>query len=568
MASNFKTKSERLNRFLAAGLFPREMPPPFVSADLAKHRVALGATLDKLPKKGNELWFYRYITTPEVILFPRPNRSERLFTIPNPISHFYLSREIADNWGEIRKHLGKAKCSASSLVYDWTGARTFITPNFKEWGRKIRALSLESPYLLHSDISRYYHSIYTHSIALALHTRIIAKKNRTNLLLGNRLDTLVRNGQDGQTIGLPVGPETSRVLAEIIGVAIDKELCASERRLKGTLIRFVDDITAGTQTTEQADRTRNLMRKVLRGYQLDINDEKTETVRIISLEYSSWRHELRASMPPSTGSIAKFETFFDLIHSLALRFPQANVPLYALKMARVIFIAASHWKTIEEFLLIIYRSYPVTLAVIVEILANKNDGRHGIDVARVQTFIRSNLKALVENDRLGEISWMLFLAKALRIVIRAADVEPLTKINSSVCALLLCDLEAKGLISGTLNKAIWNKSLTHNGLTSEMWLYAYEASMKGWTGQPDAFISTSPHFRELRTLQISFYNENKNFLRVGAMVIQERRDRATANLANKEEQLGDNADDLMRQKIESGDDFLVGDWDVEESYLG
>jgi hypothetical protein len=106
-------------------------------------------------------------------------------------------------------------------------------------------------------------------------------------------------------------------------------------------------------------------------FQLDINEDKTETVRILALEYSSWRHELRTSLPKRNASIARLEIFFDLILRLSHTWPKANVPVYALKQARTTFVATTNWRPVEDFLLIVYRSYPATLPVIVEILANR-----------------------------------------------------------------------------------------------------------------------------------------------------------------------------------------------------
>lgn len=526
-----KTKSVRHKRFLEAGFFPVDLPPPFVSQDLATHRVAIEKALEKLPKKAGDKWYFRYVATPEVIIFPRPQRLGRQFTILNPINFFYLSREIANHWVDIKKHTKKSKCSVSNLVFDWDGNRTFLRPNFEAKSTRLRELSLEYPYLLHSDVSRYYHSIYTHAIPWALHSKIFAQANRSLKHLGNRLDTFVRNGQDGQTIGLPVGPDTSRVLAELLGVAIDETLCHADKRLKKSLIRFVDDVTAGAQNAEEAERVRNSIRKVLHGFQLEINEEKTQTLRVLSLDYGSWRHELHARIPRSNGALAKFELFFDLILRLSESWPRANVPVYALKQARRVFISADRWRAVEDFLLMIYRAHPVTLPVIVEILANRKLEKADIDVTKVSLFIRANIRNLADNDRLGEAAWMLFLAKILRIDIRVSDIKILTETNSSVCALLLCDLEVRGSIDGTLNKSHWNKSLTEMGLLSEMWLYAYEASKKGWTGQSDHFLATDPQFSELYTRQVSFYNENRNFLRANKKIELERKARKKEKIA-------------------------------------
>jgi hypothetical protein len=40
----------------------------------------------------------------------------------------------------------------------------------------------------------------------------------------NKLDWCLRRGQDGQTIGIPIGPDTSRIIGELICSAIDGKL--------------------------------------------------------------------------------------------------------------------------------------------------------------------------------------------------------------------------------------------------------------------------------------------------------------------------------------------------------
>jgi len=91
-------------------------------------------------------------------------------------------------------------------------------PDFKTTGRAIDGKSPQSArpdfaqdrrlgmrYVLLTDINRFYGSIYTHSIAWALHTKSTAKSNRTLSLLGNKIDYWVRMGQDQQTVGIPIG---------------------------------------------------------------------------------------------------------------------------------------------------------------------------------------------------------------------------------------------------------------------------------------------------------------------------------------------------------------------------
>jgi glycosyltransferase A (GT-A) superfamily protein (DUF2064 family) len=84
--------------------------------------------------------------------------------------------------------------------------------------KPIRRAQLRSTsrYILQADINRFYPSVYTHSIPWAIHTKAVAKSNRGDGYIGNRIDRLVRNGQDGQTMGIPIGPDTSLLIAEIL----------------------------------------------------------------------------------------------------------------------------------------------------------------------------------------------------------------------------------------------------------------------------------------------------------------------------------------------------------------
>ena len=94
-------------------------------------------------------------------------------------------------------------------------------------------------------MTSFFPTIYTHTIPWALHTKPVAKANKgkgkkSPQLLGNLLDIRCMSLQDGQTIGLPIGPDTSHILAELIRVAIDLEL-HSQLSSWPPGFRYVDD---------------------------------------------------------------------------------------------------------------------------------------------------------------------------------------------------------------------------------------------------------------------------------------------------------------------------------------
>lgn len=199
---------------------------------------------------------------------------------------------------------------------------------------------------------------------------------------------LSRNGQDGQTIGIPVGPDTSRILAELLGVAIDQDFLKAANLTDEGFVRFVDDFVIGIPTREVAERQLSSLRRIVHSYELEINEDKTEINHAYNLDYASWRHEIRSELPSWAGNEASFERFFDLIGALSDRHPKTNVLRYALKTSRALFSRAKPWPAIEDFVLLAYRRNPSVLPVVVEILVSRNVSKKDVDLKKVTTFIR------------------------------------------------------------------------------------------------------------------------------------------------------------------------------------
>ena len=91
-----------------------------------------------------------------------------------------------------------------------------------------------------TDIADCYGSLYTHSIAWAIETIGIAKKQRDGKLLGNTIDAHIRNMQYGQTNGIPQGSVLMDFIAEIILGYMDELLAAeiSKNKIKESEINY------------------------------------------------------------------------------------------------------------------------------------------------------------------------------------------------------------------------------------------------------------------------------------------------------------------------------------------
>lgn len=114
--------------------------------------------------------------------------------------------------------------------------------------------------------------------------------------LGAQLDKAVRKGQDNQTIGIPVGPDTSRIIAEIVAVSIDARVQAELKLEADSIVRNVDDWYIGFDNAGQAEEAIAVLAAAARDYELEISpDSKTRTefkTRVTS-QRKSTHHGLR-----------------------------------------------------------------------------------------------------------------------------------------------------------------------------------------------------------------------------------------------------------------------------------
>lgn len=132
------------------------------------------------------------------------------------------------------------------------------------------------------DMSRCFDSIYTHTIAWALTGKEFAKKNLKAHSFGKRFDELMQHANQGETNGIPIGPEVSRVFAEIILQKVDLEVITVLRdsdKLEVdrdyTVRRYVDDIIVFGNTQDVTRRIQDRYIDALRCYNLNLNDQKT-----------------------------------------------------------------------------------------------------------------------------------------------------------------------------------------------------------------------------------------------------------------------------------------------------
>ena len=491
------------------GYFPDELPPPFVTETFARYRNSIHrdwSALNQPPKTQFEVYSY-----------PRVGRRRRKLAVVNPISQLLLSKKIADDWVQIKRFLGSSKVSLDTPLLYEDASRAVPKPDFGLIGLKRIDAEARYKHILVSDISRFYGTIYTHTLPWALHTKAFCKTNLNNpavmnSLLGNSLDVLVRKGQDNQTIGIPIGPDTSRILAEIIAVGVERQFSDLSGFSDERVFRYVDDWFLGFDSAGEAEDAISLLSKACSEYELELNDQKTVIVDPVDPIDELWPSELREHRfrRSRAAQAQDIRHYFTKAFHYAAEKREQNVLDFALKRIRSVRIDRENAPLFESYVVRAARVNPTSFPTAAQILINMRFLGLPISTERVKKLIFDTISTDSVVGRHGELSWALFLAKGLGIRIPSRIIEPVLSLESSVCALITLDLERLGLINGRIDKSFWQTFMTSDALTGNMWLLAYEADKKGWLPSPHNHVQTHDYFRPLKRRGIFFYDENRN----------------------------------------------------------
>lgn len=144
----------------------------------------------------------------------------------------------------------------------------------------LASIAYQYTHLVRTDIKSFYPSIYTHSIAWALHSKnsVRNKRNIHNYrLLGNRLDRLFQYANDRCTNGVPIGPVVSDIVAEIIASAVDAIFSKQIRaeNIECEIVRFKDDYRMLVKSEQDGRRLIKFLQTALKQYNLELNESKT-----------------------------------------------------------------------------------------------------------------------------------------------------------------------------------------------------------------------------------------------------------------------------------------------------
>lgn len=456
------------DKLLRKGYFPKELPPLFQSREFADFVNTQGGLELTRPPGLKQL-----ISRPAIHNLARPGQLRRKLQVPNPLNQFEIVDIMSNGWTEIEDHLSRSHYSASKPK-ETPHIRALVTENAGNELPKLRSNSRAvGRFLLRTDISRFYHSIYTHSIPWALQGKAWAKINRSGGL-ANDLDRALRNAQDGQTLGIPIGPDTSLVIAEIIGASIDT-------RIQDELpwgFRFMDDFDVSFASRAEAELGLVRIEEALAGFELGVNPLKTSIDKLPHPLEKKWVNDIRQYEVNQSGvDEAELLRYFNHVFELTQAFPFEPVLAYAVGRLRSIEVDENVWPTYQNLLYQCAVGDPTSLATIVGQIFRHTS--YGIS-NRLDTVLNEIIKTHSPLGHASEVVWAIWTACWFNRILSQDAEAAATELDDPFVSLMVLFANSQQVFPGKVDYNAWQTRVAATELYDKNWLLAYEVRRQGW----------------------------------------------------------------------------------------
>lgn len=336
---------------LEHGMFPEKAPRCFQSIGLIHSPLPYSIAPPIDSKKTHS--FITYQAT-------RNTNVPRTMGIPHPESYKALCLFIKDNWFNINQHIGQYSHNESKIhvrkipdkpeiiadgysVHELDVDKDHIFEmNFKgsfseqDQNKELElSYTMNANFIVKTDISNFFPSIYSHSLEWAIHGKAHSKDNRQNHRnhWGYELDKIQRSTKDNETNGILIGPHASNILSEII-------LCRVNERLRNEglnqFYHHVDDYTFFAKDHDEAKRFILEFTLALKEYELTPNEKKTKILPMSDALEESWVLDLNQFQFPK-GEWLHFgaiESYINRARHLQKQHANSSLLSYAISVVR------------------------------------------------------------------------------------------------------------------------------------------------------------------------------------------------------------------------------------------
>ncbi|MCT4552939.1 MAG: RNA-directed DNA polymerase [Alphaproteobacteria bacterium] len=478
------------SRLLKYGLFPEHLPPCFNSENFGNvyYRKIDFENYISLLKNNSTLSLYFPLT--------RDKNEVRGLKIPNFLAYFdlvncisfYWESDLYEYFKKNWEYMGTGEVNPN-LVSMKKDGRLFDMSSYKYFEEDFDLdYKLFSKYKVKFDITKFYDSIYSHSISWAILGKSEAKKHRNNTeLFNNKLENTIMNLDSRESYGIPIGPDTSYVIADILLSKIDSVL----RDEFENYYRFIDDYVFYAKDDLEVEKFRNILRRELYKYKLSLNDFKFSVESIPNTFYENWIYDIKNfDLKDEETSI---KLFIDLLHKHSvLNF--GKVYKFGMKtlLNTVEDMDDQKYNFILKSLIQMIFKYPYLISLL-DVFFEK----FGVHDISMNLYIDKLIISSVEKQQIDVFVWCLYLSIKYDFWINSDNFYKNNKFKMKDCLSLLMifyyfksDNKSRDIdvLKKYYRSSIQNKNdddvIEYMNFENSYWLLEYELFFNGIIGNP------------------------------------------------------------------------------------
>ncbi|NMI06945.1 RNA-directed DNA polymerase [Paenibacillus sp. SZ31] len=463
------------------GYFPAELPPVFTTEELARSLADISTKIKQVKEKKS---------APAVHSIRKNMSSRRLLSVPNPLHQIQLSEWIENNWSLIKNEIRQSDISLSKPAYDDFRASVPYNDGSSTAYTALTEIT-DVRHVVYFDILDYYPSI-----SYEVLSRIFADSEK-------ELEFLLRSMSGEKERGLPIGPDTSYILAEFLGSQIDKKMVERFKVRTKAIYRYMDDIYIYLSSSNKSLLLGEKLSELLREYDLTLNEEKSNFYAIEAEQFEPiWKLQLLEYMKEKDVNKQRLAIacFFQLAFQTYHVSKDNLVLKYAVGLAQRWAVSPFNRKLLQSFM---FRIAAVAPSVLPEMSPFFRSER--LERKAAGQCLNSIIKYESSHQHGNEVCWALWYCIKQNLKVTRSSAKVLSKLDDPFVALLALDMYDSGLITEGLDFELWKTRMNQDALFGPYWILAYETAIKGWLEYDLSDLKKDPFFNLLADANVSFY---------------------------------------------------------------
>ncbi|UOD35714.1 RNA-directed DNA polymerase [Deferribacteraceae bacterium V6Fe1] len=464
------SSDELLEGLIGHGLFADKLPPIFTSENFFNY--LKNKYLDKnkeLPfnvKSGKDYVRYENIRNVNI---------PRQLSIPNPFAYAKLAKTLAHNWENLKEYFEKItkhhEYKISRIhIRKIRGEKHLFEMNYKSFFKDKNPelnLMVGKKYLVKSDISNCFPSIYSHAIPWAIKGRENSKESKNDW--SDKIDEASRLIKHNESNGLLIGPHSSNIISEIILCKIDNELYKKGYRF----IRNIDDYECFTENFVKAENFLLDLSKELKKYTLTLNIKKTVIKELPLGSSNDWVHQLNSHtfLENEKINLPKIRNFWDFVLELFNKNEKnSSILNYAIKIISK--------KKLNNYAIEYHYNIVHHLTLLFPYLVTLLDEYLFIPFIKDNKLIKSLSNNILANGRkrnlFESMSYALFFAMKYNIKLDISDLFKIVKDSNDTIFMLTSYLYEKKFGNDLTEYINLAREISKNKEGDSNWIFIYE----------------------------------------------------------------------------------------------